>query len=640
MNHTYLNILELEEALEIFMSNIKEKCCRPTSEAVRVGDSLGRITSEAVYSVISSPHFNACAMDGIALNAASTYMATETSPVFLMEGFDFIRCDTGDPLPDKYDAVVMIEDVIECGEGKIQLVSSVSPWQHVRQIGEDICANEMILTSGTAIKAAAIGAMLAGGVSSVNVWKKPVAGLIPTGDEIVKPTNRPLPGQLIEFNTSVFSSMLSGWGAVSRNYGIMPDDLDKITNILLKAAEECDIIIINAGSSAGREDFTSKAIEAAGEVLVHGIAIKPGKPTVLGIVKGKPVIGVPGYPVSGILVMEQLVKPVVQYYLNEASGEPQKVRAVLSRKLVSSLKYKEFIRVRLGAVDDRLIATPLNRGAGVITSLVKADGILELPLNSEGIESGCEVEINLLKDMKEIRNTLVVTGSHDPLIDIISDQMRIKYPGKYVSSAHTGSMGGIMAVKRGETHAAAIHLLDEATGEYNKRYIHTYLGNERIALVTCAKRTQGLMVARGNPKNISGITDIEKQGFRYVNRQKGSGTRILLDYLLKCNDIDNSKIYGYEREEFTHMAVAALISAGSADAGMGIQAAARIYSLDFIPVCEEQYDFIIPERHLELEAVRNFLEILRSAEFRNALMSLGGYTLDKPGKIEIIADKD
>ena len=599
MSYKYLDICELEEALEIFLNHIRQKCGLPSSEEVAVVDSLGRITSEAVHAVISSPHFNASAMDGIALQAASTFMATETTPVFLKEGIDFVRVDTGDPMPEEYDAVVMIEDVIECGSGNIRLAGAASPWQHVRQIGEDICANEMILPSNTRIEAAAIGAFLAGGISSVKVWKKPVVGLIPTGDEIVKPTDKPLPGQLIEFNSSVFSAMLSSWSAISRTYDIIPDNLTRITDAIKKASEECNIVIINAGSSAGREDFTTDAIRAAGEVLIHGIAIRPGKPTVLGIVNGKPVIGVPGYPVSGIVVMEQLVKPVVQWYLSADDGEADAVEAVLSRKLVSSLKYREFIRVRLGEVDARLIATPLNRGAGVVTSFVKADGILEIPMNCEGIENGSKVQVNLLKNLKEIRNTLVVIGSHDPLIDIISDIMRRKYPGKYVSSAHTGSMGGIMAVKRRETHAAAIHLLDEATGEYNKSYIQKYLGNERIALVKCARRSQGFIVAGGNPKGIESVMDLGKQGVRYVNRQKGSGTRILLDYLLGRNGMDSSNIYGYEREEYTHMSVAALISAGSADTGLGIMAAAKIYSLDSVPVCDEQYDFIIPERYLD-----------------------------------------
>lgn len=597
------------------------------TEEVHVRDCLGRITSEAVLANISSPHYNACAMDGIAVHAKSTFGATDTTPVVLEAGVDFVRVDTGDPLPERFDAVVMIEDVIWLDDGKVKLIGAAAPWQHVRQIGEDLCASEMILPSNTRIEPAAIGAMLAGGVLKIRVWKKPVVGLIPTGDEIVSPTGCPKEGEIIEFNTSIFSAMLKNWGAVSKTYEIVPDKFDLIKGAVEKAAAECDLVILNAGSSAGREDFSAKAIGEAGRLLTHGIAIRPGKPTILGIVNSRPVIGVPGYPVSGIIVMEKVVKQVLESLLYVTQPERIKAKAFLSRKLVSTLKYKEFVRMKLGNVDGRLIATPLNRGAGVVTSFVKADGLFEIPMNSEGYEAGQEIEVELLKSPDEINNTLTVIGSHDPLIDVISDLMRKKYSGKYVSSAHVGSMGGIMAIKRGEAHIAGIHLLDEETGEYNKAYIDRYLGNENVKLVQCVKRIQGLMIAPGNPKSILSLEDISRDGIRYVNRQKGSGTRILLDHLLKRANIPISTIYGYEREEFTHMSVAALVASESADVGMGIYSAAKAYKLDFISVCEEEYDFIIPAGFAEMETVKQFIDILGSAEFKLELERMGGYIL-------------
>jgi Molybdopterin biosynthesis enzyme len=628
--------MELEEAIQMFLKQVQAGCKMPTFESAKAVDSLGRVTSEAVYANISSPHFNACAMDGIALKASSTFGATETTPVLLNEGRDYVRVDTGDPLPDEYDSVVMIEEVIERGNGIVQLIGSVAPWQHIRQIGEDICAGEMILPSNTEITPAAIGAMLAGGVLSVNVWKRPIVGLIPTGDEIVAPTDKPKKGDILEFNSSVFSALLSGWKAASKIYGIVADNLSMIKSIIKNAASECDIVIVNAGSSAGREDYTEKAIKEIGEVFVHGISIRPGKPTILGMVDGKPVIGVPGYPVSGIIVMEELVKPLIRQYTRLDTDKPDMAEAVLSRRIVSSLKYKEFVRVKLGDVDGRLVATPLSQGAGVITSFVKADGLFEIPMNSEGFDGGSKIKVSLLKDLNQIRNTLVLTGSHDPLLDVVTDIMRRKYSNEYIASSHVGSMGGIMAVKRSEAHGAAIHLLDEATGEYNTSYIKKYLGDQRIALIQCAGRQQGLMVAKGNPKKITSVEDISLRDNRYVNRQKGSGTRILLDYLIRKDAIESENIYGYGREEFTHLSVAALVAAGSADTGLGIKSAADIYSLDFIPICEEQYDIIIPERYLGLEFVKHFIEILQSRDFKDALMKLGGYILDKPGDIQII----
>ncbi|MFZ5986232.1 MAG: molybdopterin biosynthesis protein [Bacillota bacterium] len=634
MSFTYLNNTELYEALEIYIKHVRNTGFTIGVEEVPVQDSFGRITWEAVYARISSPHYNACAMDGIAVCAAKTFGATDTTPVVLKEGIDFARVDTGDPLPcDKYDAVIMIEDVIELEDGNVKIIAAAAPWQHIRQIGEDICANEMIIPSNTRIEPAAIGAMLAGGVLKVKVLKKPVVGIIPTGDEIVSPKDNPKEGEIIEFNSSIFSPMLSSWGAITKVYRIVPDKYELISDALVKACEECDLVLLNAGSSAGREDLSSKVIADAGRKVLHGIAIKPGKPTILGIVNDRPVIGVPGYPVSGIIVLESIVKSVLECIQGiDFPGRP-KIKAVLSRKVMSTLKYREFVRVKLGDVGGKLVATPLNRGAGVVTSFVKADGIMEIPMNIEGFDAGREVEINLLKDEREIRNTLVVTGSHDPLLDIVSDIMKRRYPGEYVSSSHVGSMGGIMAIKRGEAHAAGIHLLDEDTGLYNKSYIKRYLPNEAVLTIKCVKRVQGLMVAKGNPYNLEDIGDIVKSGLRYVNRQKGSGTRILLDYLLSRNGIDSKGIYGYDREEFTHMAVAVLVASGSADAGLGIYSAARAYDLEFIPVCEEVYDFIVPQRFIELKALKNFIHILRSKEFKDMLTGLGGYIMDEAGRV-------
>lgn len=629
MGFNYLNNTELEKALELYLNCIKDTGFGLDTEEIPVGDSYSRITSEAVIAKISSPHYNASAMDGIAVRAASTFGATDTTPVILKEGVDFIRVDTGDPMPSqRHDAVIMIEDVIELGDGRVKVINAATPWQHIRQVGEDICANEMILPSNTRIEPAAIGAMLAGGVQRVRVKKRPVVAVIPTGDEIVSPKDNPEDGEIIEFNSSIFSAMLHSWGVVPRVYEIVPDKYPLILEALVKASRECDIVLLNAGSSAGREDLSSKVIEDAGTKVLHGIAIRPGKPTILGIINKKPVICVPGYPVSGIIVMEKIVKKVTESLLGTCFSPLPKAKAVLSRKVMSTLKYKEFVRVKLGNVDGRLVATPLNRGAGVVTSFVKADGIMEIPMNTEGLDAGQEVEVSLLKDENEIENTLVVTGSHDPLIDVISDIMRRNLSG-FVSSSHVGSMGGIMAVKRGEAHTAGIHLLDEETGLYNESYIKRYLSRESIVVIKGVRRIQGLMVARGNPKSIKSISDLKEEGIRYVNRQKGSGTRILLDYLLREEKIDPGDIYGYEREEFTHMSVAALISSGSADAGMGIYSAARAYDLDYIPVCEEEYDFIVPKRFMELQVLKSFIKTIGSKEFKDILHNMGGYKTEE-----------
>jgi putative molybdopterin biosynthesis protein len=632
MAFTYLDNKDLDYVLNEYLSFISKNMIR-ADEEIEAARCYGRTTSEAVYAAVSSPHYTASAMDGIAATAAKTYGATETTPVVLKEGEDFERIDTGDPLPERFDTVIMIEDVIELMDGTVKLISAGFPWQNIRQIGEDICQGEMIIPSNTKIEPATLGAILAGGVNRIRVWKKPLAGIIPTGDEIIKPLQRPEKGKIPEFNSAVFSSMISDWGGDFKVYDIVPDKYELIQTAVLKAVQECDIVLINAGSSAGRDDYTFRVVRELGEVLFHGISIKPGKPAILGVIQGKPVIGIPGYPVSGIIIMEMIVKKVFELYLSGRFPLRPQIKASLSRKLVSSLKYREFIRVKLGDVAGNIVATPLNSGSGVITSFVKADGLLTISQNVEGYDSGSVVDVELLKEIRDIKNTLVITGSHDPLIDEISDILRRNDPEHFIASSHVGSMAGLMAIKRNEAHLAGIHLLDENTGEYNSSYIKKYLNAGDTVLIKGVRRTQGLIVAKNNPLNINKISDLDRNNIRFVNRQKGSGTRILLDYLLNKEKINQDNIYGYTREELTHLSVAVQVSQNSADAGLGIFSAAKIYDLDFIPVCEEDYDFIINKKNLESDLIQRFLSILKSDEFKKRLLNAGGYKLEECGEV-------
>lgn len=631
MGFSYLTNVDLDQAVAEYCEVLLANGMTPQEETVFVPDALGRITSEAVYASICAPHYNACAMDGIAVDASITFGATETSPVYLKET-DFVRVDTGDPLPDGCDAVIMIEDVIEEAD-RVKIYQAAAPWQHIRQIGEDISAGDMIFPSYTAIKPAGMGAMLASGVMQLKVFKKPVVGIIPTGDEIVKPTPDPKCGDIIEFNSSIFSGMLVQAGAVPKVYDIVPDKLPLIQAAVEKALEECDAVILNAGSSAGREDFSTEVIQNVGKVLYHGIAMKPGKPAILGYSKEKPILGVPGYPVSGIIVIEQILKPVLKLLCGSQGESSEIEEAIIAKKLNSSLKYREFIRTRLGYVEHKLIAVPLNKGAGVVSSFVKADGIIDVEQNCEGYEAGAKVSVRLLKPKREIEKMLVVTGSHDPLIDEVADIMMRDYPGYQTASTHVGSMGAIMALRRKEAHLGGVHLLNSEDGTYNTSYIKQYFPAGGVVLIEGVRRIQGIMTQKDNPKEITSLQTIKEKHLSYVNRQKGSGTRILLDYLLKEENIHSADIYGYTREELTHTNVAAVIAAGSGDAGMGIYSAAQIYDLDFIPVCEEEYDFLVAESALELPVYQNFIKILKGEEFRSRLEKLGGYRLESPGRV-------
>lgn len=632
MAFEYLTNVPLEQAKRDYLSLLVERGFAPRTQVIPVQQACGRVTAQPVYAHICAPHYAASAMDGVAVVAGDTFGATETTPVTLRPE-QFTVLDTGDPIPQDKDAVIMVEDIVKNPDGSITIHSAAAPWQHIRQIGEDVCAGEMILPAHMEVSPSAIGAMIAGGVLEISVICKPLVGIIPTGDEIIPPCTDPKPGDIMEFNSSIFSAMLGQWGAETKTYPIVPDKFDAIKDAVAQAAAECDLVILNAGSSAGREDFSARVIGELGQVLYHGIAMKPGKPAILGCMGAKPILGVPGYPVSGIIVIEELLKLLIEYWLKAGAAPAATAMATLTRPVVSGLKYQEFVRVRMGYVGDKLMASPLSRGSGVVSSFMKADGILTVPQGVEGYEAGEQVQVRLLSREDKLKNTLVVIGSHDPLLDELANLMHLEDGNVYMSSAHVGSMGGIMAIRRGEAHAAGCHLLDTETGEYNTAFIKKYFPKGGVKLLRCVGRQQGLMLQKGNPLGIEKFADIARPGLRFVNRQKGSGTRILTDYLCKKEGLAPEAIYGYDREELTHTSVAAQLASGSADAGMGIYSAAQLYDLDFLPVCIEEYDLIIPDHAWDSPMVRQLVATLKSPAFREKILAMGGYTLDRPGEI-------
>jgi putative molybdopterin biosynthesis protein len=627
----FLSNMELEEAIKIYLDKFTP--IKAEEEVINTWEARGRVSYFPLYSKISSPFYRSSAMDGIAVLSNKTYGASDRNHLELTEGVDYIVVDTGDPIPKEFDSVIMVEDLINISRGKVAIYKSASPWQNIRPIGEDIVEAQMIIPSKHVIRPVDIGAMIAGGINEVSVYKKPVIGIIPTGTEIVEPGTELKVGDIIEFNSRVFSAMTEEWGGAPRRYGIVKDDYSLIKAAVEKAAEECDVVLINAGSSAGREDFTYEVIKELGEVYIHGVAIKPGKPVILGKIMNKPVIGIPGYPVSAYFVMENICKRVIKACMGLEVEEGKIVEAILSRRVMSSLKYLEFVRMKLGYVGEKLIATPLSRGAGSTMSLVRADAVLEIPQSVEGYEAGTKVEVRLLKPEKEIWNTIVCIGSHDPIIDIASDLLHLRHSGYFLSSAHVGSMGGIMALKSGEAHIAPVHLLDMEGGEYNISYIKKYLGDKRIVLVKGVNRIQGLIVPKGNPKNITSLQDIVLKGASFANRQRGSGTRLYLDYNLKKLDINPRDIKGYDREEFNHLSVAAAVASGDADCGLGVYSAAALMGLDFIPLGNEEYDFALQEEFINMNTIKEFIEVIKSEEFKGELDKLGGYDYSKIGEV-------
>jgi putative molybdopterin biosynthesis protein len=505
-------------------------------------------------------------------------------------------------------------------------------------MGEDIVATELLFPQNHLITPYCIGALLSGGIFSVSVLKKPHVHIFPTGAELVKWEEADLdhmkPGQILETNSYVLGSLLESSGGSYTRRDILPDDIDTLRKKIHNAVTgDAQMVLTVGGSSAGSEDYTKRVIEDLGEVLVHGVTIMPGKPVIIGKINDKPVFGMPGYPVSNIVAFEQFVQPLIRAML----GQSDLLRPVLevepTRKIPSKLGVEEFLRVKLGRVKDRVVATPLPRGAGSITSITEADGIIRIPNHAEGLNEHEPVTAELLRPPESIDNTIVIVGSHDNTLDVLADEIRTKKNNPTLSSSHVGSMGGLMALRRGVCHLAGSHLLDTKDGSYNISYIRRYLPNVPFKLVNLVMREQGLIVSSGNPKGINGIEDLKQKDVRFINRQSGSGTRILLDYRLYQLGIDPGDIAGYDTEEFTHMSVAVSVLSGTSDVGLGIYAAAQALKLEFIPVVTEQYDLVIPEEYFNTENIQILIETIRSESFKNRVDALGGYSTEKTGTI-------
>ena len=602
-------------------------------ERVAVGEALGRVTSEAVIAKVSSPFYHSAAMDGYAVRFTDTFGASETRPKRLPVPAQAMAVDTGDPMPDGFDAVIMIEDVEKVPEG-IEILKAATPWQHVRLVGEDIVATELIIPENHVVRPVDMAAMLASGHATVMVRRRPKIAVIPTGTELVEPGSELRRGDIIDFNSTMLAAMAAETGAQPLQKGIVKDDAALLRRTVLDAAAESDVVVINAGSSAGREDFTAPVLSEIGAVHIHGVNIKPGKPVILAIVQGKPVIGIPGYPVSAALTFNLFVRPVLSFLQGRAAPAPETVTAKLSRQVASALGSEEFLRVKLGSVSGNLVATPVTRGAGALMSLVRADGIIRIPADSEGIAGGHEVSVELLRPRHEIANTIVCIGSHDNALDVLANHLKRGHPELSLSSAHVGSMGGLLALKRGEAHLAGTHLLDEETGEYNVSAIRKHVGGRKIVLVNLVHRTQGFIVRPGNPKGIEGFGDLKREDVVFVNRQAGAGTRLLTDLYLNRLRIDPQNVKGYHHEEFTHMAVAAAVLSGAADTGLAVLSAARALGLDFVPVAQERYDLAILEEYYDTPLLRALLAIIRKDEaFRDQIVAMGGYDISDMGKV-------
>lgn len=634
--HIYLEMQPLEQAREAFLRAFAWTELVGV-ETIPTVEALGRVTAKPVFAALSSPSYHAAAMDGVALKAEASFGASEERPLRLAIGSQAHYVNTGHPLPVGADAVVMIEQVHSPEKGVVELAAAAFPWQHVRKVGEDIVAHEMVLPHHQRLGAAELSALLTAGVFQVEVLRRPKVAIMATGTELLDwreaQARPPRPGDIIEANSTFLAALVSECGAEPVILARQPDQYEAIKGAVAAAlASDVHMVIVNAGASAGSKDYTAHVLGELGRVLVHGVTAMPGKPSILGEARGKPVVGSPGYPVSAWVCLDQLVKPALYRMQGQEAPERETMIVTAARRLPSKLGQEEFLRVHLGRVGTRVVATPLKRGAGSVTSLTRADGILRIPAESDGIEEGSEVAVELLKPRWAVEETLVVVGSHDVTLDLLADHIKRKNSRLWMSSSNVGSLGGLMAIKAGRCHLGGTHLLDTVTGDYNVSYIKKHLPEVPVTLITLAWRSQGLMVKKGNPKGINTLADLCREDVTFVNRQAGSGTRVLLDYYLQREGLDPRRIRGYANDEYTHTAVAVQVLSGGADCGLGILAAAQALGLDFVPLCHERYDLCIPNAYLDDHRVAALLDTLGDPEFRREVEALGGYDVEPMGR--------
>ncbi len=656
----YLEDVPLDDAWRAFTEALESAgLWQPlTAKEIPISGAAGRVTAEAVWARLSSPHYHASAMDGFALRSRDSEGATETNPIrFILIDPELVEptvqrpaqiVNTGHPLPHWADAVVMIEHTQPVVDAKelpgIEIRASLSPWHHVRPMGEDMVATELVLPANHRLRPVDLGALAGSGHATVAVYRRPRVAIIPTGFELVTletiSDSGPKPGQIIEYNSLVLAAQVESWGGIAVRWPIVGDQFEAIRETVQDAGRNHDLILVNAGSSAGSEDYTAHVVESLGTLLVHGVAVRPGHPVILGLFDGDsgpvPIIGVPGYPVSAALTGEIFVEPLLACWQGLPPHEPPTIQASVTRKIASPTGDDDYVRVAVGKVGEQIMATPISRGAGVITSLVRADGIIKVPRFSEGLDAGTTVPVYLYRTPHEIERSIVAIGSHDLTLDLLAQYLAAKGQGMRLTSANVGSLGGLVALRRGEAHLAGSHLLDPETGLYNESYVRRYLPGQEVVLVLLVGREQGWIVKPGNPKNINTWADVADPKVNIVNRQRGAGTRVLLDYELEKAGIETKVISGYEREEYTHLAVAAAVASGAADAGPGIRAAARALNLEFVPLAQEKYELVIPRQYYESDLLRPLLDLLGDGAFQAAVAAMPGYDVRSMGESKII----
>jgi putative molybdopterin biosynthesis protein len=660
MQKVFKPLVSVEEALKRLEENFKLK---PLGfEEVSIFDSLGRVLAEDVISNVDVPGFDRATMDGFAVKAKDTFGADEENPVqlkvigtidagqkpdFVVNSGEAAEIATGAPIPQGANAVVM-EEYCQRFNNKVNVFRSVVPNENIMAAGTDIMAGELVLREGQLISPREMGVLAALGIKNVKVYKRPLVGIISTGEELVLPGRKLDFGKIYDINSCSITGAVKECGAEPIFLGIVPDNEEEILRLINSSIKKVDVLLTSGSTSAGTGDLMYRVLDKIGKpgVIVHGLALKPGKPTIIAVVNGKLVIGLPGYPASALMIFTMVVRPILLRLAGLEETEAIKIRAKIAERIECAKGRRELIPVHLIQNNGKYYVYEVGLGSGAISSLSMADGYVDKPIELQYLERGEEVEVNLFGTHIK-PSELVIIGSHDLGIDVILQILSKRNEVKRAKVINVGSMSGFFAVKRGEADLAGVHLLDEQTGKYNIPFVERLGLQGKAYLVKGYERVQGLIVQKGNPKKIKGIEDIFREDVRFMNRNKGSGTRILLDTKLKEIAKEKGmkfeeivkKVNGYDITAKSHSSIAVAILNNRIDVGLGIETVAKIYNLGFIPLAIENYDFLIPKEKMRKKQVLRFLSALKSKEFKEiASRRLQGIRItDSTGKIIVSA---
>lgn len=629
----FLDVIDRDEAEARFRAALS---LRPLgAEDIPLAESLGRVLAVDVLARVDVPFFDRSNYDGFAVRAGDTFGSSEMSPrqVRLQAGAldagtpatefvaagEAIAIATGGMVPRGADAILMIEHS-EIRGGELLITRAVTPGFGIAFAGTDIARGETVLRAGTVLTSRETGVLAAIGESRIQVWRRPRVAIISTGNEIIAPGEPMRSAAVYDSNSQVLADAVRELGGVPHYWGIVRDDVAALRSMMQAALETSDLVLLSGGTSKGKGDLCYRIVEELTDpgVVVHGVALKPGKPLCLAVTGGKPVVILPGFPTSAIFTFQEFIAPIIRLYGGRASELRETISATMAMKTNSEIGRTEYLLVGLVKTDHGLSAFPMGKGSGSVTTFSRADGFVTIPRHTEIVEAGDYVDVRLLGRGLQIAD-LIVIGSHCVGLDYLLSQLqRREISSKLLT---VGSSAGLLATKRGECDVAGVHLLDPESGIYNLPFL-----SDAVELIPGYGRSQGILFRRGDARFegqtleqiVSTVTHPQQADCVMVNRNQGSGTRILIDRLLR-----GAKPPGYAVQPSNHNAVAAAIAQGRADWGLAIESVALANGLGFLPYQEERYDFVIPKSRRDRPAVRAFIELLRDDGTKLKLAELG-----------------